>query len=78
METVGGKLVLAGLKFWMAAASGTGLIFENQLFTLLSPSPEKKKRESQLANRSDGRGIYFDANPSFTSVHLYNTEIHGT
>ena len=60
METVGGKLVLAGLKFWMAAASGTGLIFENQLFTLLPPSPEKKKRDSQLANRLDGSGIYFD------------------
>ena len=60
METVGGKLVLAGLKFWMAAASGTGLIFENQLFTLLPPSPQK--RDSQLANRSDGRGIYFDQN----------------
>ena len=66
METVGGKLVLAGLKFWMAAASGTGLIFENQLFTLLPPN--KKKRDSQLANRSDGRGIYFHANPSLYSV----------
>ena len=56
METVGGKLVLAGLKFWMAAASGTGLIFKNQLFTLLPPSPNKKKR---LATREPfGRTRY--------------------
>ena len=31
------------------------------------PPSQKKKRDSQLANRSDGRGIYFDANPSFAS-----------
>ena len=49
METVGGKLVLAGLEFWMAAAAG---ILENQLFP--------QKRDSQLANRLDGSGIYFD------------------
>ena len=45
----GGKLVLAGLEFWMAAAAG---ILENQLFP--------QKRDSQLANRLDGSGIYFD------------------
>ena len=55
-----------------------GIDLRKSTFHTSSPLPRKKKRDSQLANRSDGRGIYFDANPSFTSVHLYNTEIHGT